>query len=256
VLGRVVGEIQPSDIPFSQGVSDETVKTIQGDDHDPMQVVIEIAPGKGGRGWIYGEDVLKKLVDHVQQHTLNGFLGHQKEEDLPTEFRSPATHWVGSKWQSGKAYFRGVIDPNAADLKRWIRAGRITQPSVFTTPTVSKRGGETHVTDLQPLSIDWAPLHRAGMPTASVVGWGEMRPLGDDDVLPAPGAAVPTTQARQNADHVVTLQEVAALFNTPRARPEPVPAGEMSPIWKASGPQPATAADLSGYFEIQGADRR
>jgi hypothetical protein len=134
--------------------------------------------------------VLKKLVDHVQPHTLNGFLGHQKEKDLGTQFPTPVSHWIGSTWKDGKAYFRGVIDPTATDLKRWIRAGRVTQPSIFTTPTLSKRGGETHVTALEPISIDWAPLHRAGMQSASVVGWaGEMRPLGDDDVLPPPAPA-------------------------------------------------------------------
>jgi hypothetical protein len=84
------------------------------------------------------------------------------------------THWIGAAWREGKGYFRGVIDKTAPDLKRWIRAGRVTAPSIFTRPTL--RGKE--VIDLEPLSIDWAPLDRAGMSTARVVAWGEQTTTG------------------------------------------------------------------------------
>jgi hypothetical protein len=46
-----------------------------------MEVVIEVAPGKTTRGWPYTEAALQKLVQHVQERTLSGGLGHQREED-------------------------------------------------------------------------------------------------------------------------------------------------------------------------------
>lgn len=109
---------------------------------------------------------------------LPGFLGHQKPENIDYEFPTPVTHWVGALWKDGKAYFRGVVDKAASDLKRWIKAKAIRQVSIFGIPKLQKINGETHVVDYKPLSIDWTPLNRAGMPT-SVVAIGEM-----DEILP------------------------------------------------------------------------
>ena len=164
-----------TDIPLSAAVSETQLQALLAGDDDPCQVVIEVAPGKSNRGWHYTDGALQKLVSHVEQRSLSGILGHQREEELSTEFRTPVTHWVGAKWDGGKAFFRGVVDKTAPDLKRWIRSGRVTQPSIFTRPTLARNArGEQEVVDLEPLSIDWAPLDRAGMSTARVVAWGEM----------------------------------------------------------------------------------
>jgi hypothetical protein len=176
-IDRLVGELlssatatlKPADIPLSTACTPEQLAALKAGDDDPLEVVIEVAPGQSSRGWTYSPEALQKLVEHVRSHTLNGILGHQREEDLAHQFPSPVTHWIGSEWRDGKAYFRGVVDKTAADLKRWIRAGRVTQPSIFTRPTLRGRV----VTDVEPLSIDWAPLDRAGMSTARVVAWGE-----------------------------------------------------------------------------------
>jgi hypothetical protein len=53
--------------------------------------------------------------------------------------------------------------------------------SIFGVPKLQQVGGETHVVDYKPLSIDWTPLGRAGMPTA-VVAIGEM-----DEILSGGG---------------------------------------------------------------------
>jgi hypothetical protein len=180
VVGHVVGEIQATDIPLSAAVTEVQLQALMAGDDDPLQVVIEVAPGKSSRGWNYTDAALKKLVSHVETRSLAGIMGHQREEDLGTDFRPPVTHWVGARWdeQGKKALFRGVVDKTAPDLKRWIRAGRVTQPSIFTRPTLKRN----EVVDLEPLSIDWAPLDRAGMQTARVVAWGE---LADGDPPPA-----------------------------------------------------------------------
>lgn len=183
VLAGAVGEMAPSDIPLSSTFSEvERAALLKGDD-DPMEVVIEVAPGKSSRGWNYTPQALQKVVSHVQEKTLAGIKGHQKDADLAEQFVDPATHWIGAIWKDDKAYFRGVIDKSAPDLKRWIRAKRITQPSIFTKPTLQRVNGETMVIDLEPLGIDWAPLDRAGMKTARVV-WGEMDAIGGEPFEP------------------------------------------------------------------------
>ncbi|MED1851841.1 transcriptional regulator [Brevibacillus borstelensis] len=181
ISALIIGEMKPDDIPLAQGVDLQAIKS--GDD-DPMEVVVEIPAGKSTRGWNYLPQSLQAIVNHVQQHTLNGFLGHQKPEDVSNKFEEPVTHWVGSAWKDGKAYFRGVIDKKASDLKRWIRAKRIKQVSIFGIPKLEQKGGQTNVVDYKPLSIDWTPLDRSGMPT-SIVAIGEM----DQIVGEEPGGA-------------------------------------------------------------------
>ena len=180
------GEIRPADIPLSPQVTQAALDELRKGDDDPLEVVIEVAPGQSSRGWHYTEGALRKLAEHVQAHTLSGVLGHQRDEDLSYEFRNPATHWIGAKWDNGRALFRGLVDRTQPDLKRWIRSGRITQPSIFTRPTLATNArGEQEVVDLEPLSIDWAPLGRAGMETANVIAWGEMAP-GDPPAASTP----------------------------------------------------------------------
>lgn len=211
ILAGALGEMSAADIPLSSSFSEEDRANLLKGDDDPMEVVIEVAPGKSTRGWHYTPQALQKMVTHVQQKTLAGIKGHQKDEEVANQFVDPATHWIGATWQNDKAYFRGLIDKSAPDLKRWIRAKRITQPSIFTRPVLARVGGETHVVDLVPLGIDWAPLDRAGMNSARVVAWGEMDalggtapqtlPEGDDDHLPD-GRASDMPTVRESIDNL------------------------------------------------------
>jgi hypothetical protein len=179
IVAGTVGEMSPEEIPLSTAFSESNRQALLKGDDDPMEVVIEVSPGKSSRGWHYTPQALQKMVAHVNAKTLAGIKGHQRDEDVSNQFVDPATHWIGAVWKDDKAYFRGLIDKSAPDLKRWIRAKRITQPSIFTRPVLSRVNGETHVVDLEPLGIDWAPLDRAGMPSARVV-WGEMDVIGGE----------------------------------------------------------------------------
>lgn len=170
---RITGEMRPEDIPLASCVTQEDLAALKKDDPNPMEVVVEIPVGKSKRGWNYKEQSLKDIVDHVNKHTLSANLGHQKPENLDTEFPPPVTHWVGAVMKKGKAYFRGVIDAAAKDLKRWIKAKRIKQVSIFGAPKLKLANGEVQVVGYRPLSIDWTPLDRSGMPTR-VVAIGEM----------------------------------------------------------------------------------
>jgi len=188
----ICGEMAVQDVPLAQGVDLEALKA--GDD-DPLEVVVEVPAGKSKRGWRYTEQALRDIVGEVMSNTLNGFLGHQKPEDIDHQFPPPVTHWVGAMFQNGRAYFRGVIDAAAKDLKRWIRAKRVRQVSIYGAPTLRQTGGETQVIGYKPLSIDWTPLDRAGMPTR-VVAVGEM------DVI--------TEGGDEHVDKTMTPQELLA----------------------------------------------
>ena len=170
VQAIISGEMRVEDVPLAPWVD---LNTLKAGDPEPMEIVVEIPAGKSRRGWNYTPEALKAIAGEVMSQGLPGFLGHQKPENIDYEFPTPVTHWVGALWKDGKAYFRGVIDKAASDLKRWIKAKAIRQVSIFGVPKLQKINGETHVVDYKPLSIDWTPLNRAGMPT-SVVAIGEM----------------------------------------------------------------------------------
>lgn len=170
VQAVISGEMRVEDVPLAPWAD---LQALKAGDPEPMEIVVEIPAGKSKRGWNYRPEALQKIVGEVMQQGLPGFLGHQKPEDVDHQFPTPVTHWVGALWKDGKAYFRGVIDKSASDLKRWIKSKVIRQVSIFGIPKLQRVNGETNVVDYKPLSIDWTPLGRAGMPTA-VVAIGEM----------------------------------------------------------------------------------
>jgi hypothetical protein len=184
LVAALNGEIRVEDIPLNPGID---IGALKAGDASPLEVVVEVPAGKSTRGWNYRPQALQDIVGEVMTQGLPGVLGHQKVENIESEFPTPVTHWVGAKFDpeapvtdkagkvigKGKAYFRGVIDQAAADLKRWIRAKTIRTVSIFGMPKLQQVGGEVNVIGYRALSIDWTPLGRAGMPTA-IVAMGEM----------------------------------------------------------------------------------
>lgn len=176
LTATIAGEMRVEDVPLGSWVNIDKLKA--GDD-DPLEVIVEVPAGKSKRGWNYRPEALQRIVGEVMSTGLPGFLGHQKAENVDTEFPTPVTHWIGAKWENGKAYFRGLVDAAAKDLKRWIRAGVIRQVSIFGQPKLQQAAGEINVVDYRPMSIDWTPLNRAGMPTR-IVAVGEMDTIGGE----------------------------------------------------------------------------
>ncbi|AEE95294.1 hypothetical protein Mahau_0071 [Mahella australiensis 50-1 BON] len=209
IAATISSEIAVNDVPLAPGANLEALKS--GDD-DPLEVVVEIPAGKSKRGWNYTPQVIQKIAGEVALKTATGFLGHQKPEDVDHTFPTPVTHWVGALYKDGKAYIRGVIDAAAKDLKRWIRAGRVKQVSIYGMPTLQQAAGETQVVDYQLLSIDWTPLDRAGMPT-SIVAIGEMADFISEPITISGGARM-------------TLQETLAKLKELGVTPGQI-AGEM-----------------------------
>lgn len=196
---RITGEMAVKDIAVSSAVDIEALK--KGDD-DPLEVVVEIPVSQSKRGWYYTHEALKDIVDAVNENTLHGFLGHQKPEDVPNEFPDPVTHWVGAKMTEDAAYFRGVVDASATKLKRWVKSGVVKQVSVFGEARLAESNGNTHVVGYDPLSIDWTPLDRMGMPTR-IVAVGEMRGLNAEDEDEDEGGK--TVNPEEVLNHVKTM---------------------------------------------------
>ncbi len=225
----IAGEMQPGDVPLNPGMD---IVALKAGDVEPMEVVVEVPAGKSKRGWSYRPEALQAIVGEVMSQGLPGFLGHQKAEDVDSQFPVPVTHWVGAKWDdtTKKAYFRGVIDKAAADLKRWIKGKTIKTVSIFGIPKLQKAvDGETNVVDYKPLSIDWTPLGRAGMPTA-VVATGEI------DVVDG--------QINSGGEKIMTWKELVAKLKEMLASNEVTfgqVAGEMG--WKAQ--------DVAGEIDAQ-----
>lgn len=184
ITALICGEMSAESVPVNPTID---IQALKEGDTDPREVVVAVPATKSKRGWNYRPKALQQIVNTVMTQGLPGFLGHQKAENVNTEFPQPVTHWVGAKWDGnapiigpdgkekgkGVAYFRGVIDKSAPDLKRWIKAKTIQTVSIFGTPKLQKVAGEMDVIDYAPLSIDWTPLGRAGMPT-TIVATGEM----------------------------------------------------------------------------------
>lgn len=170
VTARICGEMEVGSIPVSPAVD---LKALKEGDEDPLELVVEIPAGKSKRGWDYLPRSLQDIVDVVNAEGLPGFEGHQAPANVDWEFRTPVTHWVGGKFEDGKAFFRGIVDKGAADLKRWIRGGAVKTVSIWGSPKLAYQDGETKVIGYEPLSIDWTPPRRAGMPTR-IVAMGEM----------------------------------------------------------------------------------
>lgn len=166
-LSLVGGTVKVDDIPVSPAVNYEDLTS--GDDK-PHEVVVAMPVGKSKRGWNYTEEAVKSIVKQVNDKTTAGFKGHQKAENVSTEFLDPATHWIGAKYDeaSKQAFFRGYIDPNEKNLRRWVKSGRIKETSIFGQMHLKKVAGETHVVDCDLMSIDWTPLGRPGMQTQVV----------------------------------------------------------------------------------------
>jgi hypothetical protein len=177
----VVGElaptgITPDSIPLSSAVTEADLAALKDGDADVVQLVAKLSPGRGGRGWEYTPEAIAAFASHVQEKSLNGYLGHLTDEELKTKFPTPVVAWIGAKMVGDTAYIRGVVDRSAADVKRWLRARRITAPSVFTRPKLTTHGGTRYVTGFEEiLSLDLAPLGRQGMNSAEIVYAGETR---------------------------------------------------------------------------------
>lgn len=212
----IVGEMAVDSVALAPWV--DLAAMIDGEER-PLQVVVAIPEGVSTRKWYYEMGALNDIHQGILSNGLPGFLGHQKPEDVDTQFPVPATHWIGSRIDTSNArailYVRGLIDRSMDNLKRWIRTRMIRQVSIYGRPKLSRSAaGETRVVGYAPLSIDWTPLNRAGMPTR-IVAMGEM-----DRVLAA-GEQPPPEETSD-----VNLSEIVAWLKTNKTT-APQLAGEM-----------------------------
>jgi len=104
---------------------------------------LPLVPAAGG--WVYTPAAIAAIVAHVREKSLGGYLNYLSDAELATKFPNPVVHWVGAELRGEVGYFRGVVDKTAGDVRRWLKAHRITQPSILTRPKLTTRGGTTYV---------------------------------------------------------------------------------------------------------------
>lgn len=96
LTAKITGEMNVEDIPVANWAD---IDALKGDDTDPLEVVMSVPAGKSTRGWNYTSNALNSIVGEVNSTGLPGFLGHQKAENVATEFPTPVTHWIVQKWK-------------------------------------------------------------------------------------------------------------------------------------------------------------
>jgi len=188
VAGPTTGEISVDvavdTVPLDEDDLAVVEKLTEGDD-SPCWVAMEILEGPGSHG-DYQASAIKAVVEQVNEQEPMGFLGHQKQEDLPYEFPDPTTHWFAAEFEEAdndngrsKAIVYGLVDQAFPNLRRWIRANRIKEISIYGEPVYES--GTRDVINYNLYSIDWAPRGRSGMET-SLLWSSEMDdPRGEQD---------------------------------------------------------------------------
>lgn len=171
-------EDELNNIPVSSAFNYESLTT--GND-DKIEVIAEIPVSTSKRDWDYTEEALKDVVNDVNAGKVVGFKGHQKPENISTEFPDVKTIWLGAKYDENRkvAVVRGLQDKHDTQLNYLVKNGIIDTVSIFGQPKLKKEKGRTKVIGYKTMSIDWTPRNRAGMPTTVKVASGEMEVFND-----------------------------------------------------------------------------
>lgn len=167
------------------------------DNEDKIEVIAEIPVSTSKRDWDYTEQALKDVVKDVNDGKVVGFKGHQKPENISTEFPDVKTIWLGAVYDDSKkvARIRGLQNNHDKELNYLVKNGIINTVSIFGKPKLVKEKGRTKVTGYETMSIDWTPRNRAGMPTVVKVASGEMEVFNDTLTGELDGSFEETNQA-------------------------------------------------------------
>ena len=92
------------DVPLAPG---QTWKALKAGDTEPMEVVVEIPARQVKNGAGTTDRSLTKIVGEVMNQGLPWLPGAPKAGRGGPSVSTPVTHWVGAKWENGKAYFPG-----------------------------------------------------------------------------------------------------------------------------------------------------
>jgi len=170
VVGEVRADLGREDIPLSDSAAAAVEVLTEGDDN-PCWVTVEILEGPGNHG-NYKRGAIRDIVSGVNESEPMGHLGHRKPKDLPFEFPDPTTHWFAAEMVNKQdtdgnpraaAVIYGLIDKAFPDLRRWVKARRIKEVSIYGKPRYE--AGTRNVVGYDLISIDWTPRERSGMET-------------------------------------------------------------------------------------------
>lgn len=173
-------QVEASPIAFAPGFDLEALKLV---DPDPVFATVKIRASRGdqGKGPEYDSALLQKLEQQINSKRPPGYKGHQKLEDVETQYREPVTAWVGAHFGTsadgtGELTVKGYVPTTASDLRTQLKlaeagADMVNSVSIFGMREVDKVSNR--VTDFDLWSLDWTPKGRAGMETELVGVSGE-----------------------------------------------------------------------------------
>lgn len=137
----------------------------------------------------------KHLDAYLKALPLYGFLGHPY---VPTDAQYPpyrgwVTAWVGGAVEKDGEetwlYLKGYVPPEQAelraDIRRSLAVGKPMSVSIWgRMATIRRQNGIEDVTEVKPLSVDWAPPGEQGVEGATAVGTaGEEQTSKQEDIV-------------------------------------------------------------------------
>lgn len=176
------GDYAPT-IPFAEGIDKDAL--IEGDSN-PLFVTLPIAKvgAESKNGRIYGEQIVKAIVEQVNQRRNGGNKGHLRAEDRSSKFDLPVLQWVGATLdKNGMAYGKAYVPQYAQDVREYIQMKKATRSQIATSIYGTATSNGKHVQEIDIESIDLADPFRAGVSAAvaTPIITSEMN-IGDDSM--------------------------------------------------------------------------
>lgn len=144
-------------------------------DENTRFVTLPLMPigAKSRNGRTYGEQVVRSIVDQINQKRPEGGWGHLAEQERSTRYDPPALRWVGAMLDTdGMAWGKAIpMTPTATEHLVGAKKARArVGTSIYGTATL--KGNEVVAIDLQ--KIDLADPARVGIQEAAAVPIVEM----------------------------------------------------------------------------------
>lgn len=148
------------DVPLAPGVQMDALG------ENPMFVTLKIGKigAKSDKGFTYGEQAVRGIVDQVNAYKPEGRWGHVPNEERHTKYEPPSVRWVGAILDNdGVAWGKAlVLDDTTREYYRVAEAtSALTGSSIYGVATLSKDRKQVLRFDVE--SIDIADPARLGI---------------------------------------------------------------------------------------------
>jgi len=165
---------------------------------------------KSKNGNLYGETVVRQLVEQINTNRPEGMWGHVKDADRGSVYAPPALRWLAAVIDNdGMAWGKAI--PITTDAREHLRVAKLTNSAVGTSIYGLGKVVDGVVTEITLETIDLAPASRVGVSiTAKVPNITSEMDTKKDNKM----AEVTEQLVSELNGKVVTLQETIAARET------------------------------------------